>query len=56
MAAPEGRTTLILAVIGAVAGLIGTIVSLFTLIFTVTQAQVSTAQITDPPELRNPTN
>jgi hypothetical protein len=55
MAAAEGRTTTI-AIIGAVSGLIGTIVSLFTLIFTVTQAQVSTAEITYPAELRNPTN
>lgn len=56
MAAPEGKTPTVLGIIGAVSGLVGAIIALLALVFSVTQAQVSTAEITYPPALRTPSN
>jgi hypothetical protein len=54
MAEPESKTTKTIAIVGAVTGILGTIISAFALYLTWTQAEVSTAKITSPDAMRNP--
>jgi hypothetical protein len=53
---PESRTPTVLGIIGAVSGLVGAIIALLALVFSVMQAQVSSAKITYPTALRSPSD